>query len=602
VKHRHDFGKADGTATFLPHYAVHYADAEHAVEKVTKGYRLALVYSVCLPSTMRHLERNPNKRMCGALAETIKTMGPGDDTFALLLSHKYTTQSLQKFGSRGQKGVDVTKFFALKQANDLVPQAKKLDFFLVRLEHHISFHSKTDTIGDWEEDGRDETTTWFSEEGEKLGEGDQVAVKFNFLNPDKRTYSQIWSKPNGSSDLHGYLGNDGPSKDSVYFHVVVVAWPRAKTLENIARYINLKTALKTLPSQDAVDSTTLGKLMDIASMKLAESDVIIHKTASRYGYYGSRNPPVPVSQDLCQTLGKLLERCNDFALVNLFFSAFLSHLTKKDSVAADVARLVRKFGWSQVGHTLVDTLESWRWWDQHYMLEATLKIATELDRGEAQRALLSVVMKRADEMRDRDLCSSKLLEDLWQVVLCGGNDDMLEKLATRFTKMSPRCLQPTMNALAKHWRDASVPDAKKLVLVSIVAYRSDWLTSQIRVLEQPFSWMMPAAEFPDAQIETFLRGGESTMATKGVRTFHNLREARDYALKYNAGYNQGYASFTVEAGGSDDDAFVTITKTHDWFLKARETLPLWKQELTGLTNTIVDILVPVITRSQEHTT
>jgi hypothetical protein len=286
----------------------------------------------------------------------------------------------------------------------------------------------------------------------------------------------------------------------------------------------------------------------------------------------------------------------------LFFSAFLSHLTKKDSVAADVARLVRKFGWSQVGHTLVDTLESWRWWDQHYMLEATLKIATELDRGEAQRALLSVVMKRADEMRDRDLCSSKLLEDLWQVVLCGGNDDMLEKLATRFTKMSPRCLQPTMNALAKHWRDASVPDAKKLVLVSIVAYRSDWLTSQIRVLEQPFSWMMPAAEFPDAQIETFLRGGESTMATKGVRTFHNLREARDYALKYNAGYNQGYASFTVEAGGSDDDAFVTITKTHDWFLKARETLPLWKQELTGLTNTIVDILVPVITRSQEHTT
>ncbi|KAG6955036.1 hypothetical protein JG688_00012067 [Phytophthora aleatoria] len=44
-KHRHDFGKAAGTATYLTHYAVHYADAEHAVEKVTKGYRLALVYS-----------------------------------------------------------------------------------------------------------------------------------------------------------------------------------------------------------------------------------------------------------------------------------------------------------------------------------------------------------------------------------------------------------------------------------------------------------------------------------------------------------------------------------------------------------------------------
>ncbi|EGZ22751.1 hypothetical protein PHYSODRAFT_252204 [Phytophthora sojae] len=43
VKYRHDFGAAEGTATYLTHYAVHYADAEHAVEKVTKGYRLALV-------------------------------------------------------------------------------------------------------------------------------------------------------------------------------------------------------------------------------------------------------------------------------------------------------------------------------------------------------------------------------------------------------------------------------------------------------------------------------------------------------------------------------------------------------------------------------
>ncbi|KAG3049888.1 hypothetical protein PI124_g24153 [Phytophthora idaei] len=57
VKYRHDFGKLDGTAAYLPHYAVHYADAEHALEKVTKGYRLALVYSICLPPTMRHLER-----------------------------------------------------------------------------------------------------------------------------------------------------------------------------------------------------------------------------------------------------------------------------------------------------------------------------------------------------------------------------------------------------------------------------------------------------------------------------------------------------------------------------------------------------------------
>jgi predicted 2-oxoglutarate/Fe(II)-dependent dioxygenase YbiX len=65
VQHRHDFGKAAGTAAYLPHYAVHYADAEHSLEKVTKGFRLALVYSVCLPASMRHLKRDPNKRRVG---------------------------------------------------------------------------------------------------------------------------------------------------------------------------------------------------------------------------------------------------------------------------------------------------------------------------------------------------------------------------------------------------------------------------------------------------------------------------------------------------------------------------------------------------------
>ncbi|CAI5722804.1 unnamed protein product [Peronospora destructor] len=59
VEHRHDFGKANGTAAYLPHFAVHYADAEHALDEVTKGFRLAMVYSVCLPATMQHLRKGP---------------------------------------------------------------------------------------------------------------------------------------------------------------------------------------------------------------------------------------------------------------------------------------------------------------------------------------------------------------------------------------------------------------------------------------------------------------------------------------------------------------------------------------------------------------
>ncbi|KAJ3354962.1 hypothetical protein GGF32_002289 [Allomyces javanicus] len=46
----HDFGRALGTNATATHYAVHYADAEHELRPVTKGYRIALVYSLCWPS------------------------------------------------------------------------------------------------------------------------------------------------------------------------------------------------------------------------------------------------------------------------------------------------------------------------------------------------------------------------------------------------------------------------------------------------------------------------------------------------------------------------------------------------------------------------
>ncbi|KAI9983692.1 hypothetical protein PInf_007759 [Phytophthora infestans] len=109
VEHRHDFGKADATAAYFPHYAVHYSDAEHALEQVTKGYRLALVYSICLPESKYHLKRDQNMTMSDELANVINGMGPEDDSFALLLSHEYTKKSI------GELGTDALKV----EANDL---------------------------------------------------------------------------------------------------------------------------------------------------------------------------------------------------------------------------------------------------------------------------------------------------------------------------------------------------------------------------------------------------------------------------------------------------------------------------------------------------
>jgi hypothetical protein len=282
----------EGTATFLPHYAVHYADAEHAVEKVMRGYRIALVYSVCLPSTLRHMERNPNKPMSGALAETIKTMKPGDNSFALLLAHKYTKNSISGYGVRALKGVDRARFRALKAANALVPSEKLLEFWIVNLHHQVTFYGSYGDIGDWEEEGRDEKGTWHTASGLSIGDSDEVDVKFNFLNPGRETRSQLWTKPFGSSDMHGYLGNEGPSKDSVYSRYAIVAWPVEERLENALKFINLTTAFEDLCELPSIESETLKWMVQMASEKLTKGNAE-KKTHTRWN--SSKELPVPVA-------------------------------------------------------------------------------------------------------------------------------------------------------------------------------------------------------------------------------------------------------------------------------------------------------------------
>ncbi|OWZ01940.1 hypothetical protein PHMEG_00026593 [Phytophthora megakarya] len=279
VKHRHDFGKSDGTATHMTHYAVHYADAEHVLEKVTKGYRLVLVYSICLPANVRHLERNPNKPMAGELAKIIETMEDGDNSFALLLSHEYTDKSFNMYGSESFKGVDRARYLALEEANASVSKGKKLEFLIAKLYHNVTFYGNNGNMGDWDEESRCEKLTWYTIDGDSLGEGDRVPVKFNFLNPTKNTYTELWKKPYGSSDMTGYMGNQGPEKNSVYSRFAIVACSSAA--------------------------------------KVVQGDEILVKLKKK-GLWTHYDPvPVPVTLSFCKTLCEWIVNYSD---PTLFFS------------------------------------------------------------------------------------------------------------------------------------------------------------------------------------------------------------------------------------------------------------------------------------------
>lgn len=214
TQYRYDFGKASGMAPYLPHYAVHYADAEHALEEVTSGYRLVLVYSVCLPQEMQ--DDRPLRPLNEELGDAIARMG-GHDSFALLFAHEYTEQSITSRGVNALKGVDRARFHALLQANARVV-TDKLRFFLPKLCLDLDYF---DDGGYWDERERHESVVWYSASGASCSSpvsGDDL----NFLNPGEESLDELWTVT-GSSTFEGYLGNEGATRSTTYSRFALVA-------------------------------------------------------------------------------------------------------------------------------------------------------------------------------------------------------------------------------------------------------------------------------------------------------------------------------------------------------------------------------------------
>ncbi|KAJ3092134.1 hypothetical protein HK102_010414 [Quaeritorhiza haematococci] len=183
----HDFGGA--ASPFEPHYAVHYADAEHAVTPITDGYRLAL--------------------------------------------HEYTPKSITELGIAAFKGTDRDRASTLVAANNTIKhQPNRFAFYLARAERVHSYYGTV--YDDYEliyEAASISITGWFTIDGLELrrnpyGSYDLDNADCN-LNPDEKTLPALW-RGHRSSTYEGYLGNEGPTKDTTYFKWVLVAFPMSE--------------------------------------------------------------------------------------------------------------------------------------------------------------------------------------------------------------------------------------------------------------------------------------------------------------------------------------------------------------------------------------
>ncbi|EGZ26002.1 hypothetical protein PHYSODRAFT_479925 [Phytophthora sojae] len=255
--------------------------------------------------------------------------------------------------------------------------------------------------------------------------------------------------------------------------------------------------------------------------------------------------------------------------------------------------MLEKFECGDVGHGLPRALDG----TSDTEVASALDIARQLTRRDLQQTLLTLAVEKAVKLDDETLSSLRSLESLWAVVFSRSNEMTFQTLPNKFQQMSPRFLARAIKTFSNFPGDGRFPDDKKAVLVAILACRSEWLASQIRVLERPFSWKMPAAEFPDfPQVETFLRSSEATIITEGMFSSEDEPRVTKKLCSMWGPIYQMNASFKLEDMGRGWSGAVTIIKTREWYDQRQTELRYMQKELKDLRAAIAETLVSILHR------
>ncbi|EGZ25792.1 hypothetical protein PHYSODRAFT_247740 [Phytophthora sojae] len=282
-----------------------------------------------------------------------------------------------------------------------------------------------------------------------------------------------------------------------------------------------------------------------------------------------------VSATFFRTLSELVVDASDLSLIDFFL---INVYKDRFDLAAPLIPIVRKFAWDDIGPILSRWLDGV---DDGKAMAVLLNIVDGLglEKEAAPTALVKLASERALKLSWDDLMKSNIVSLLWKWLIQAGDKQMIEKVATKFKTMDPSQLGPVMEAFVENAGYIERGDDKCEVVAPVIAVRVEWLKSQIEELKKPFSWAMPNAKFPhNAQVEAFLQGTEESMTTKGIETFETLQDARNYAAQWMR-EEQVEASSEMEAAEEDGTAFVTITKTPDWFMEHEKKLAKYNTEL-----------------------
>ncbi|KAG2765902.1 hypothetical protein PC129_g8172 [Phytophthora cactorum] len=578
--YRYDMGKSAGNTAFKPQYVVYAAGASYAMEEVTSGYCLVMVYSLCLPLGLPFTPRLHNRNMLRTeLAEAVKQLkgGPDDadvDTqqagnsnrndgiIALVLSKTLTLTDIVTAGANALYGGDRDRFQLLLDANKRLPSAKQLVFYLARLGFGVPAFGYNDSSEP------KQAVCWYSICGWKIGADNLQFINwtnvFNFLNPGKESLSELW-------------GNDDGISTKGLQRFALVGWPASADIAHAVNLFGAPASVPIIVSHDFISAATLQLLLNSEGGGGKPNFLVQLRTAEK------NVELLP----FCQKLGAVVVELGDARLANDFVKNCVTLLKEREKILflPWFATLVDRFDWENVSAAILSAIDVKT---SETRVDRALELADILSHNSSARVeLTTFALKKTRSWNfshaDKFATSRKIIALLNHAMVCN-SAKVFASLSFLLKKINGGLLGPVIDTLSDCVDDSSLPEIRA-ALASVAVKRRQWLIKEVEESKRPFSWEIDSINFPDAAlIVHFLEGPDVAFKICG---FSGIGDARARALMLRQNIK---GALKFEADGRGHDAFVHILKAGGDFDTRRKEVPKYEAEIDRLGQLVSDPL------------
>lgn len=355
-----DFTRVENSA-FQTHFAAFYADCEHEVRPLRKGYRLCVVYNLTLAKSKKPLSAPRDSEHIERIRPLLHEWSEDDtaEKLVITLGHQYTQDGL---AWDRLKGLDRVKARVLAEA----ARRENCRAYLALLtfwesgsaEYDEEYRSGSGRRRRWydDEDEEDESDAGLYEMGEVFesslsaehwsdSEGKPLPVGQLSVEEDELLDQDALKDVDPEEDFEGYTGNAGMTLERWYRHAAIFLWPERKHFEILCDQDsrNVVPVLEQLVSQGQKAGSKEAAALKSQSIELATA--ILTKWPENH--FAQR----PRADQEEFGLLKILAELEDPGLIGRFLGEVMIKDAAVDPGSA-IVDVCRKHGWSAFHHEL----------------------------------------------------------------------------------------------------------------------------------------------------------------------------------------------------------------------------------------------------------